>query len=132
MHIGRVSSQISLWGLQVLIRHNTLHFKVFIVFCFQNTNLGRKYCARLACAACTGLGQHFTHTCIKPCFPRARFISSLFQAPELYSSSKYTCTVDFWSFGTVVFECITGYRPFLPDRKPIEWYVLTLYFSGVE
>ncbi|KAH3861372.1 inhibitor of nuclear factor kappa-B kinase subunit alpha-like isoform X2 [Dreissena polymorpha] len=51
------------------------------------------------------------------------FVGTLqYLAPELYSSSKYTCTVDFWSFGTVVFECITGYRPFLPDRKPIEWH----------
>ncbi|WAQ96309.1 IKKA-like protein [Mya arenaria] len=40
------------------------------------------------------------------------------RAPELFASQKYTCTVDYWSFGTVVFECITGYRPFLPDLPP--------------
>ncbi|XP_078319526.1 inhibitor of nuclear factor kappa-B kinase subunit alpha-like [Crassostrea virginica] len=43
-------------------------------------------------------------------------------APELFASQKYTCTVDYWSFGTVVFECITGFRPFLPQVPPVTWH----------
>uniref|UniRef100_K1QDD6 IkappaB kinase n=1 Tax=Magallana gigas TaxID=29159 RepID=K1QDD6_MAGGI len=43
-------------------------------------------------------------------------------APELFASQKYTCTVDYWSFGTVVFECITGFRPFLPHVPPVTWH----------
>ncbi|KAJ8318661.1 hypothetical protein KUTeg_003752 [Tegillarca granosa] len=43
-------------------------------------------------------------------------------APELFASQKYTCTVDYWSFGTVVFECISGYRPFLPQTPPVQWH----------
>ncbi|XP_052780366.1 inhibitor of nuclear factor kappa-B kinase subunit alpha-like [Mya arenaria] len=51
------------------------------------------------------------------------FVGTLqYLAPELFASQKYTCTVDYWSFGTVVFECITGYRPFLPDLPPVQWH----------
>ena len=46
-----------------------------------------------------------------------------FQAPELFSSQRYTCTVDYWSFGILVFEAITGFRPFLPNITPGKWYV---------
>nr|XP_047132664.1 inhibitor of nuclear factor kappa-B kinase subunit beta-like [Hydra vulgaris] len=36
-----------------------------------------------------------------------------YMAPELYESqSGYTKAADYWSFGTVIFECITGIRPF--------------------
>ena len=35
------------------------------------------------------------------------------QAPEVLKDKKYHSSVDFWSFGVVVFECITGKRPFL-------------------
>ncbi|KAI1901132.1 hypothetical protein AGOR_G00057050, partial [Albula goreensis] len=34
----------------------------------------------------------------------------------------YTMTVDYWSFGTLVFECITGFRPFLPTWQPVQWH----------
>ena len=44
------------------------------------------------------------------------------QAPELIERQKYTVTVDYWSFGTLVFECITGFRPFLPTWQPVLWY----------
>ena len=30
--------------------------------------------------------------------------------------------VDYWSFGTVLFECITGMRPFLTELSPVQWY----------
>lgn len=44
-----------------------------------------------------------------------------FQAPELLEQQKYTVTVDYWSFGTLAFECITGFRPFLPNWQPVQW-----------
>ena len=30
--------------------------------------------------------------------------------------------VDYWSLGTILFECITGMRPFLPELSPVQWY----------
>lgn len=45
------------------------------------------------------------------------------QAPELLEQQKYTVAVDYWSFGTLVFECITGFRPFLPTWQPVQWYL---------
>lgn len=40
-----------------------------------------------------------------------------FQAPEVYlkqsgSREEYTRTVDIWSLGVMLHECITGIRPF--------------------
>lgn len=46
----------------------------------------------------------------------------LFQAPELLDRVEYTKSVDYWSFGTVLFECITGVRPFLPELSPVKWH----------
>ncbi|KAK2093521.1 hypothetical protein P7K49_027259 [Saguinus oedipus] len=43
-------------------------------------------------------------------------------APELLEQLKYTVTVDYWSFGTLAFECITGFRPFLPNWQPVQWH----------
>uniref|UniRef100_A0A665X6Q0 IkappaB kinase n=1 Tax=Echeneis naucrates TaxID=173247 RepID=A0A665X6Q0_ECHNA len=40
----------------------------------------------------------------------------------LIERQKYTVTVDYWSFGTLVFECITGFRPFLPTWQPVPWH----------
>ena len=34
----------------------------------------------------------------------------------------YMLQVDYWSFGTVLFECITGMRPFLTQLSPVQWY----------
>uniref|UniRef100_A0A2K6G488 Inhibitor of nuclear factor kappa-B kinase subunit beta n=1 Tax=Propithecus coquereli TaxID=379532 RepID=A0A2K6G488_PROCO len=45
-----------------------------------------------------------------------------FLAPELLEQQKYTVTVDYWSFGTLAFECITGFRPFLPNWQPVQWH----------
>lgn len=45
----------------------------------------------------------------------------LFKAPELFENKPYTATVDYWSFGTMVFECIAGYRPFLHHLQPFTW-----------
>ncbi|XP_026550115.1 inhibitor of nuclear factor kappa-B kinase subunit alpha-like, partial [Notechis scutatus] len=47
------------------------------------------------------------------------FVGTLqYLAPELFENSPYSKTVDFWSLGTVVFECITGFRPFLHNQQP--------------
>ncbi|KAK3696209.1 hypothetical protein RRG08_027652 [Elysia crispata] len=43
-------------------------------------------------------------------------------APELFISKPYSKAVDYWSLGVVVYECITGSRPFLPDTPPVEWH----------
>lgn len=48
-------------------------------------------------------------------------VCKLYQAPELLEQQKYTVTVDYWSFGTLAFECITGFRPFLPNWQPVQW-----------
>uniref|UniRef100_A0A3Q3GRT9 IkappaB kinase n=1 Tax=Labrus bergylta TaxID=56723 RepID=A0A3Q3GRT9_9LABR len=51
------------------------------------------------------------------------FVGTLqYLAPELIERQKYTVKVDYWSFGTLVFECITGYRPFLPTWQPVPWH----------
>ncbi|KAH0504575.1 Inhibitor of nuclear factor kappa-B kinase subunit alpha [Microtus ochrogaster] len=44
------------------------------------------------------------------------------KAPELFENKPYTATVDYWSFGTMVFECIAGYRPFLHHLQPFTWH----------
>uniref|UniRef100_A0A8C7YSH7 IkappaB kinase n=1 Tax=Oryzias sinensis TaxID=183150 RepID=A0A8C7YSH7_9TELE len=51
------------------------------------------------------------------------FVGTLqYLAPELIERMRYTVTVDYWSFGTLVFECITGFRPFLPTWQPVPWH----------
>ncbi|XP_040897502.1 inhibitor of nuclear factor kappa-B kinase subunit beta isoform X2 [Toxotes jaculatrix] len=51
------------------------------------------------------------------------FVGTLqYLAPELIERQRYTVTVDYWSFGTLVFECITGFRPFLPTWQPVPWH----------
>ncbi|KAM8866303.1 inhibitor of nuclear factor kappa-B kinase subunit beta [Synchiropus picturatus] len=51
------------------------------------------------------------------------FVGTLqYLAPELIEREKYTIAVDYWSFGTLVFECITGFRPFLPTWPPVLWH----------
>nr|XP_056705350.1 inhibitor of nuclear factor kappa-B kinase subunit alpha [Euleptes europaea] len=51
------------------------------------------------------------------------FVGTLqYLAPELFDNKPYTTSVDFWSFGTVVFECITGFRPFLHNQQPFTWH----------
>lgn len=50
------------------------------------------------------------------------FVGTLqYLAPELFESKPYTVTVDYWSFGTVIFECACGFRPFLPHMQPVQW-----------
>ncbi|KAK5602308.1 hypothetical protein CRENBAI_014192 [Crenichthys baileyi] len=50
------------------------------------------------------------------------FVGTLqYLAPELFESKPYTVTVDYWSFGTVIFECICGFRPFLHNMQPVQW-----------
>ncbi|KAM6930488.1 inhibitor of nuclear factor kappa-B kinase subunit beta [Xenentodon cancila] len=51
------------------------------------------------------------------------FVGTLqYLAPELIERQRYTVAVDYWSFGTLVFECITGFRPFLPSWQPVPWH----------
>lgn len=51
------------------------------------------------------------------------FVGTLqYLAPELIERQKYTVSVDYWSFGTLVFECIIGFRPFLPTWQPVPWH----------
>ncbi|XP_054455728.1 inhibitor of nuclear factor kappa-B kinase subunit alpha-like isoform X2 [Anoplopoma fimbria] len=53
------------------------------------------------------------------------FVGTLqYLAPELFESKPYTVTVDYWSFGTVIFECICGFRPFLHHMQPVQWPLL--------
>ncbi|XP_045926276.1 inhibitor of nuclear factor kappa-B kinase subunit alpha-like isoform X2 [Micropterus dolomieu] len=50
------------------------------------------------------------------------FVGTLqYLAPELFESKRYTVTVDYWSFGTVLFECTCGFRPFLHHMQPVQW-----------
>uniref|UniRef100_A0A8B9I1G4 Inhibitor of nuclear factor kappa-B kinase subunit alpha n=1 Tax=Astyanax mexicanus TaxID=7994 RepID=A0A8B9I1G4_ASTMX len=52
------------------------------------------------------------------------FVGTLqYLAPELFESKPYTVTVDYWSFGTMIFECSCGFRPFLHNLQPVQWYV---------
>uniref|UniRef100_A0A1A7X472 IkappaB kinase n=1 Tax=Iconisemion striatum TaxID=60296 RepID=A0A1A7X472_9TELE len=51
------------------------------------------------------------------------FVGTLqYLAPELIERQRYDVTVDYWSFGTLAFECITGFRPFLPTWQPVPWH----------
>ncbi|KAL1139041.1 hypothetical protein AAG570_009102 [Ranatra chinensis] len=50
------------------------------------------------------------------------FVGTLqYLAPELFTPHNYTCSVDYWSFGLVCHEVITGFRPFLPNMAPVSW-----------
>lgn len=50
------------------------------------------------------------------------FVGTLqYLAPELFESKPYTVTVDYWSFGTLIFECACGFRPFLHHMQPVQW-----------
>uniref|UniRef100_A0A3Q3WPV4 Inhibitor of nuclear factor kappa-B kinase subunit alpha n=1 Tax=Mola mola TaxID=94237 RepID=A0A3Q3WPV4_MOLML len=50
------------------------------------------------------------------------FVGTLpYLAPELFECKPYTVTLDYWSFGTMIFECICGFRPFLYHMQPVQW-----------
>uniref|UniRef100_A0A8C1WQC2 Inhibitor of nuclear factor kappa-B kinase subunit alpha n=1 Tax=Cyprinus carpio TaxID=7962 RepID=A0A8C1WQC2_CYPCA len=52
------------------------------------------------------------------------FVGTLqYLAPELFEGKSYTVTVDYWSFGTMIFECCCGFRPFLHNLQPVQWYI---------
>lgn len=42
-------------------------------------------------------------------------------APELLTTEKYSCSVDYWSLGIIGFELITGFRPFVPHLALAQW-----------
>ncbi|KAM6956334.1 inhibitor of nuclear factor kappa-B kinase subunit alpha-like [Aplochiton taeniatus] len=49
------------------------------------------------------------------------FVGTLqYLAPELFENVPYTVTVDYWSFGNMIFECICGFRPFLHHMQPVQ------------
>lgn len=55
------------------------------------------------------------------------FVGTLqYLAPELFTNDKYTSTVDYWSFGILMHECITGIRPFLPNLSPAQWIPIVM------
>lgn len=44
-------------------------------------------------------------------------------APEIFLGEKYDHTVDYWSFGLLVFEAVCGVHPFLPFHPPPERFL---------
>ncbi|XP_011493861.1 PREDICTED: inhibitor of nuclear factor kappa-B kinase subunit alpha-like [Ceratosolen solmsi marchali] len=36
-----------------------------------------------------------------------------YDAPEIFSDNKYTCSIDYWSIGILFFIVLTGYNPFV-------------------
>lgn len=42
-------------------------------------------------------------------------------APELCFSDRYSNTVDYWSFGIIAAEIISGSRPFVPHMPMTQW-----------
>jgi len=53
----------------------------------------------------------------------------ILQAPEVFcpaqKSATYNHKADYWSFGTLVFECITGRRPFFHSNDTSRWYMMS-------
>lgn len=45
----------------------------------------------------------------------------VYAAPELITSEKHSYSVDYWSMAMVVYEVITGFRPFVPDLPLAQW-----------
>lgn len=59
------------------------------------------------------------------------FVGTLqYLAPELFMTQKYTSSVDYWSIGLVIHECITGKRPFFPSSHPAQWLPLVMKKSS--
>ncbi|XP_062319721.1 inhibitor of nuclear factor kappa-B kinase subunit alpha-like [Osmerus eperlanus] len=49
------------------------------------------------------------------------FVGTLqYLAPELFEEKPYSFTVDYWSFGIIIFECTCGFRPFLHHSNPLQ------------
>lgn len=44
-----------------------------------------------------------------------------YSAPESITCEKYSCTVDYWSLGIVVYEVICGSKPFVPNMPLAQW-----------
>lgn len=40
-------------------------------------------------------------------------------APEVFGQGGYTETVDWWSVGAILFECLVGYPPFFSDEPSV-------------
>lgn len=54
-------------------------------------------------------------------------------APELFSQNGYSFDIDWWSLGTIMYECLVGWPPFCADspqgtyKKIVNW-PQTLFF----
>lgn len=49
------------------------------------------------------------------------FVGTLhYLAPEIFETVKYDKSVDYWSFGVMIFEIICGVVPFLPHQTPAQ------------
>lgn len=54
----------------------------------------------------------------------ANFVETLdYVAPELIKNENHNCSVDFWSFGIIGYEVITGVRPFVPNLPLAQWMI---------
>lgn len=42
-------------------------------------------------------------------------------APEILNGHDYDFTVDYWSLGCILFECLTGYPPFSGKNMNETW-----------
>lgn len=53
--------------------------------------------------------------------PTLSFVGTLqYLAPEIFYNGTYNSSVDYWSFGIMIFEVICGVLPFLPEWGPYE------------
>ncbi|XP_057297723.1 inhibitor of nuclear factor kappa-B kinase subunit alpha-like isoform X1 [Hydractinia symbiolongicarpus] len=101
-------------GLEFLHKKNIVHRDLKpenILLCHQGNNVIYKI---------TDLGYAKQLDARSICMSFVGTIQYL--APELYDyQSGYNRTADYWSFGTVIFECITGTRPFLLTEHAFQW-----------
>lgn len=59
-----------------------------------------------------GLARFFDHNLMKTSFE-----STNYMAPEILKGSGYTCAVDCWSIGAIIYLMLSGNPPFLSDNQ---------------
>ena len=54
-----------------------------------------------------------------------------YMSPEVILKEQYDISVDWWSFGAIIYEMLVGYPPFYSDSKEklFEKIVRNFYFS---